>query len=184
MRNLITLLGVCLLFSSCIEQKYAVGAAGYPNPFEFETIDSMSGSKNEIFANANEWVAKTFNSAKDVIQMNDKEAGRIIAKGVMESDVDMGIAGISDFFVSFTMSIYVKDGKTKIDFTDFILTDQYIVSRTGPDSDHKKNDPLSRPLTKGVYAKAWNNIKGDCQAQTVAMTNSFKTALRTTKKDW
>ena len=41
-------------------------------------------SKDEIHSIINQWVAENYNSANNVIQMNDKEAGTIIVKGVTD----------------------------------------------------------------------------------------------------
>ena len=41
-------------------------------------------SKAEIFASINKWVSINYNSAKNVVQMNDLESGTIIIKGINE----------------------------------------------------------------------------------------------------
>ena len=41
----------------------------------------VSKSKNELFSNALEWFANSFKSGKDVLQVSDKESGKIIGKG-------------------------------------------------------------------------------------------------------
>ena len=42
-------------------------------------------SKNEIYSSINKWISINYNSAKNVIQLNDKDAGNIIIKGINES---------------------------------------------------------------------------------------------------
>ncbi len=41
-----------------------------------------SSSKDEIYLKAREWVAKTYNSSKSVIEIEDKENGKIIGNGI------------------------------------------------------------------------------------------------------
>ena len=41
-------------------------------------------TKSEIFASINKWVSINYNSAKNVVQMNDLESGTIIIKGINE----------------------------------------------------------------------------------------------------
>ena len=41
-------------------------------------------TKAEIFASINKWVSINYNSAKNVVQMNDLESGTIIIKGINE----------------------------------------------------------------------------------------------------
>ena len=46
------------------------------------TIDAYDKSKSEIYSSINKWVSVNYTSANDVIQMNDKEAGIMIVKGL------------------------------------------------------------------------------------------------------
>lgn len=81
------------------------------------TIDSTI-NKNELFTRAKAWFVATYNSAKSVIQMEDKDAGIIIGKGVF--DVQSGGSGLGLFIVPVrhTVSIYLKDGKYKYEIKD------------------------------------------------------------------
>jgi uncharacterized protein with TBP-like fold DUF4468 len=89
-------------------------------PFEFTLIDTLQGTKNDIYVRAYEWIAKTFTSAKDVIQMNDKEAGKIIAKAVLVIDGAKNMYGvIGKDYIHYTISIDVKDNKYKCVLSDF-----------------------------------------------------------------
>ncbi|WP_430466511.1 DUF4468 domain-containing protein [Winogradskyella ouciana] len=42
-------------------------------------------TKTEIFSAINKWIALNYNSAKNVVQLNDKESGTIIVKGINEA---------------------------------------------------------------------------------------------------
>lgn len=41
-------------------------------------------NKSELYSRAREWFAKAFKSSKNVIQMDDKENGKIIGKALMQ----------------------------------------------------------------------------------------------------
>lgn len=41
-------------------------------------------NKSELYSSINKWISINYNSAKNVIQMNDKESGTIIIKGINE----------------------------------------------------------------------------------------------------
>jgi hypothetical protein len=62
----------------------------YGQEFEMEekTITGIfemeSKTKSELFSSINKWISINYNSAKDVIHLNDKEAGTIIVKGIIE----------------------------------------------------------------------------------------------------
>jgi hypothetical protein len=56
-----------------LEEKTVIGI------FEIEGKE-----KSELFSSINKWISINYNSAQSVIQMNDKEAGTIIIKGINE----------------------------------------------------------------------------------------------------
>lgn len=72
-------------------------------------VIEISGTKDVLYIKANEWIVRTFNNAKSVIQFQDKEAGKIMGKYLMHSYQTSG----SDIYS--LISIEVKDNATKID---------------------------------------------------------------------
>jgi hypothetical protein len=46
------------------------------------TVEVTGKSKSEIYSSINKWVSLNYNSANNVIQMNDKESGIMIVKGL------------------------------------------------------------------------------------------------------
>jgi hypothetical protein len=49
------------------------------NIVKFQEVVEIEGQdKNALYARGYEWIAKTFNSANDVIQLKDKEEGVIV----------------------------------------------------------------------------------------------------------
>jgi len=84
----------------------------------YDTIIQASGvNKDNIFALINQWIAIHYNSAKNVIQLNDKESGIIIVKGIFPTMV----SGLSrgERMVTHTMTIKVKDQKMKVSIDRF-----------------------------------------------------------------
>jgi len=80
----------------------------------FEVADK---NKSEIFSSINKWISINYNSAKNVIQMNDKEAGTIIIKGIneVECDVDFNKNIYTyNFVLNHTIEVNVKDNKYRI----------------------------------------------------------------------
>lgn len=75
------------------------------------TVDTTL-TKNELYSKTKEWFAKSFKSANDVIQMDDKEAGIIIGKGNFSDRKSCGI-------INFTLKVQVKDGRYKYWFSNF-----------------------------------------------------------------
>ena len=84
---------------------------------EVVTIDSVS--KNELYSRAREWFAKTFNSSKSVIQMDDKENGKIIGKASMHVYHKALGSNFPSGYINYTISVYLKDGRYKYEINGF-----------------------------------------------------------------
>ncbi|HEY9116208.1 MAG TPA: DUF4468 domain-containing protein [Roseivirga sp.] len=94
----------------------------YPSPFQFELVDTVNADKNYIFVKAHEWISKTYGSAKTVIDMQDKEAGKLIGKAQMTVKIDyVTMYGpiVHTDVVRYIMSIDCKDGKYRCRISDF-----------------------------------------------------------------
>ncbi|HOY32118.1 MAG TPA: DUF4468 domain-containing protein [Bacteroidales bacterium] len=81
---------------------------------EVITIDSVS--KDILYSTAQSWFAKNFNDSKNVLEITDKESGKLFGKG----KVALGNLHGS---LSFTITIIVKENKYKYTFSDFTSTD-------------------------------------------------------------
>jgi Ca2+-binding EF-hand superfamily protein len=84
---------------------------------EVVTIDSAS--KNELYNRAKMGIVSMYKSAKDVIQLDDKETGEIIAKGNFQATWTQAFMVTQSTYVSHTLTVFVKDNKAKIVLTDF-----------------------------------------------------------------
>lgn len=82
-----------------------------------EVIRKDSISKNELYNRALSWFANTFKSSKDVIQMQDKESGKIIGKGSFECSLGFLFPSLD---IKMTIIIMVKDGRYKYVINNFI----------------------------------------------------------------
>lgn len=78
------------------------------------TVDGASA--DELFSRASAWIATVYTSANDVIQLSDKPAGRLIAKGNLENSY-MGYPA----WVEHTLTIEVKDGRFRYVLTGFVF---------------------------------------------------------------
>jgi hypothetical protein len=77
-----------------------------------EFIENTSVDKLTQYQLALNFIAKTFNSANDVIQMKDQDAGIIVLKAI----APFSIVGLTRY-VEYTMEVKIKDQKAKITFT-------------------------------------------------------------------
>lgn len=61
-------------------------------------------TKDQLYIRAHEWIAKAYRSANDVIQMQDKEAGRLVGKGSSKAVA----RGLNVGSVRHTLTIYIQ----------------------------------------------------------------------------
>lgn len=125
--------------------------------------------KDTAFKRARLWIHKTFKSGKDVIQLEDQNDGRIIAKGYIPScsaimdGLSRSIAGGLNLQV--TIDLAFKDNKTKIDFSDLTFyTDEFEYTgwQIKSDSDLKKvNDECLSPVRSDLVAAIKGKTKID-----------------------
>jgi len=98
-----------LLFLLINATMYSQKNFEFDNIIEFDTI-----KKAKLFEILNDWVAVTFNSANDVIQLSDKESGKIIIKGLRDYTFGRTIYNCYDGSLYFTLRIMLKDGKCRV----------------------------------------------------------------------
>jgi hypothetical protein len=92
----------------------------------FTFIDSIKGiNKNLLYGKSLEWIAKNFKDATEVIKLQDKENGKIIAKGYLELNyVYQRIYGINyyrNYRQNFTLDLTLRDEKYRLILSDFTI---------------------------------------------------------------
>ncbi|MCI2230288.1 DUF4468 domain-containing protein [Polaribacter sp. MSW13] len=76
--NIILFLSLLLTtFFSSYSQEFEIKEKKVIGIFEIK-----NKNKSELYSNINKWISINYTSSKDVIQMNDKESGTIIIKGI------------------------------------------------------------------------------------------------------
>ena len=117
MKRAILLLGFLAVLLSCTTPPEAM-----PLPPEEQIVRrviTVDRPGDELYRLSMEWMAKTFRSAQDVIQYQDKEEGIIVGKGVV-----MIAWAFSPRPTHFTLTIEVRDGRARITFSDiyYVIT--------------------------------------------------------------
>jgi hypothetical protein len=88
-------------------------------------VDSLA-NRQELFSRAREWFARTYKSSTNVIQMEDKESGKIVGKALMQVFHKALGHNYESGYINYTILIYTKDGKYKYEITDFYHTGQLV----------------------------------------------------------
>jgi hypothetical protein len=91
---------------------YSTTTLGQSN-FQWEKVDSVSKSKNEIYSLTKLYISENWKSAQEVIQNDDKDGGIILIKGAsIEEFAFMG--GVYVYVYKYTMTFKMKDNKYKM----------------------------------------------------------------------
>jgi hypothetical protein len=77
-----------------------------------EVMNVPNKTKQQIFDKGHEWLVRTFDSSKSVIQYSDASAGKMVGHGVVESRYTLLQTQKTDH-VGFTIIIECRDGKIR-----------------------------------------------------------------------
>lgn len=183
MKKIICTLGILFLPIFAFAQEE--NEESFPTPFKFTLIDTVELSKNEIYVKVFEWVAKKFNSANDVIQMQDKEAGKIIGKGNFTVDGPKNGFGtpLSIDRVKFTLTIDIKDGRYRCVISDMLHEAGPSKGRMSSPS-YGSLEAESVPKEMGFsMQRRWDGIKSSAMADSKKLLRSLKKYVRSKNDD-
>lgn len=147
-----------------------------------EVISVEDKDATDLFLSAKEWFVNNFVSAKNVIQMEDKNAGIILGKGKIP--VYTNNAFKTDLgFVEFTIKIEVKDGRYKYTLKD--LYHKPGLSKANSPGTLLAEKPGGGLMTMGL--KNWNGIKSQTDEAINSMIESLINEMNknvTTEESW
>jgi len=147
----------------------------YPNPFEFELIDTVNASKNELYIKAAEWLANSFKSAKSVIEMQDKEAGKIVGKGTNDY-ISESLFNTITHHINFTFTIDVRDSKYRIRITNFV-DDGYSYQHPQFGNSYGMGNLNRAVKPTGYHKQDWEKAKDEAMQTSLRLLSSFKIAM-------
>jgi len=151
-------------------------------PYEYEVkqysdivvVDSTI-TKNELYSTFMDWIAKNYVSAQNVIQYQDKEEGKIVAKGLFKVYLN-GLYGPEEAgYIYHTISLYVKNGKYK-----YTIDNIYYEGNTkyGGSADINNSKPAG-----GMMKQQWVKIREQANSELEKTILSFKDAANKIKKN-
>ena len=130
-------------------------------------IDSIPKSKEKLYTDAKVFVVKTWNSANNVIQIDDKENGHIAVKGLLKQPIMSLGMSIGDVYYSYIVNFYFKENKTKITIDDVRFRDQTIGqiwdTYLGQLPTTEYPGLTKAGLSKKYYEKLYNDIHFELQ---------------------
>jgi len=150
-------------------------------------VDSLA-NKQELFSRAREWFAKSYKSSTNVIQMEDKESGKIVGKALMQVYHKALGSNYPSGYINYTISIYIKDGRYKYEVTDFHHTGQLVSSGNIPDFGICEKMINTTDKTMGMsYQKTYNYYLYQMDNNIKDLISELKAAMvtkDTKKEEW
>lgn len=141
----------------------------------YTDVVSVPGvSQADLYARAFEWMAKVYNSSKSVIELNDREAGKIIGKGAIPVRLKGSKVTNSAGVVGYTVSVFCKEGRYKYVLTDF--HHEQVVSPSMA-TVRLRDTKLEIAEPEGLSATTWHYILEQASAEARQLVTELKTAM-------
>ncbi len=86
-----------------------------------QVVHETKLAKDVIYLKTLEWFASTFNDSKAVLEVQDKESGTVMGKGVVPDGVTCNGPIPSRFELGITIKVEAKDQKYRVTYSDFRL---------------------------------------------------------------
>jgi hypothetical protein len=157
----------------------------------YEVVAAEGATKNQLYSAALAWFGDTFGRAKTVLDVQDKERGRLVAKPSF-AYAPKALVGSTRIkgTVKYAVTAEVKDGKYRYTIDGF--THEGTLGQGGPSSfgllttDAKCPYPVEGPTSAGKQ-ETWEDLKSLAKTQADALSASLKKRMADAtkaKNDW
>ncbi len=160
----------------CLALLPFISASGQESLTYTEVIETKNTSKAELYKRAKLWFVTTYNSANDVLQMDDNEEGILIGKGIMKYKPNIFYGSDNTRGnIKYTIKVFLRENRYKYEITDFIH-DPYGRSSMGLITTDE--EPASTKKSgKKWRKKVWNDIKDQIKTYTDSLINNLKDGM-------
>lgn len=180
-----TIIMFCMLGSfSVLGQKLPIDEE--TQKVTFIDVSEVSGvSQDEIYSKVKTWIASNFRSSKSVIDLDDREGGKIIIKGNIDvGDVKDVMTTFDGGYYNFVMTILMKDGKYKVSATNFFHNKAIDSKPTIIGCGEIENEKCGNGVTTAPNKKQWAKMKEDLQITMAETFASLKKGMLKNEKDF
>ncbi|WP_346320781.1 DUF4468 domain-containing protein [Chitinophaga sp. YIM B06452] len=87
-----------------------------------DVIKIDSAKLEELYRRARRWFVEHYKSANNVIQLDDKQNGEIIGKGIIKSHWDPTALSVVPVDINHTVKVQFKDGRYRYEVTNINLS--------------------------------------------------------------
>jgi len=164
----------------------------YPNlysqvNFKWDYIDSIPRTKDQIYSDAKLFISELWNSAKDVIQLDDKENGIIVIKGLTTNEMNFQLNN-HIWIYAYTVKLYMKDYKFRITIDNVHCITAVCRGINWPLMPVADNYPekKGRQLT-GLDEKRYNSLMAILKADLQLIVSKYVSHIKKTENinnDW
>lgn len=118
MKKLLLIALLLIAFSSFAQQAVNMPKDSTTSKVAYiEVVEAEGVTAAELYSRAREWVSTSYKSANNVLQMDDKQEGKLIGKAYQDFVVPTAISKVTEQ-MWYTFKIYVKDNKYRYEITD------------------------------------------------------------------
>lgn len=143
-------------------------------------VEVAGATQDQLYSRAYDWVART-HAATASSALQDKEKGRLTVQGTTHPHYRGNEFGS----VTHTVSIYVKDGKYKYDFTNF-RHDYVVPGQHGGDASlgpFENEEPKKMVMMAGLMHRVWNSLRNETDVQVKALIADLEVSMQGKAKD-
>jgi len=145
---------------------------------EYSEVVTVEGkTTDQLYSSAREWFAESFKSAKDVLQMDDPIAGKLIGKG-MGSGHHKGLMSVP-FDYEFQIKVFVKDGRYKYSIDNIAVVTDGV--RT-PYEDYEQ--AYEKFKSKKKKAEFFSNILNTIDSDITKLIANLNSKMKGVDDDW
>lgn len=173
-----------------------LGLAQQPTaePLQFQEVVTVEGAtRDQLYAAALAWFPAVFKSGKEVLQVQNREAGMLVGTAFEPFTYNRHIL-ISVFplraRIRYHVTVEVKDGRYRFTADGFMhepLPSEILSPSFGQlTTDARPPAPRGQGLPEGDRLKAWNEMKQRATTATADLAKTLKAKLSTaaTEKSW
>jgi len=160
-------------------------------PIAVDTVIPLQGiSQEEAYVRAYTWIAKNYNSANDAIQLADKEAGKIVSKGMFLHEHGSRMLYLQFYGkIYYTLTLQFREGRYKITVDGFTHESQqeegdFFHNSFGTVTDGFENGGKAWAKKKS-FQKYWTNLQESCIEYGTTLISEINNAInQATDDDW
>lgn len=159
-------------------------------------IQTPGATQAELYSRAREWFATSFNSGKDVLDMDDRQSGKLIGKAYADFALRVPMIGSVTQKMWRVVKVYVKDGRYRYEITDFAAQGYYRPGQV-PESTQTAMHPVEeffdtknsmffdkRGTPKPMAQSVFDATQAQAKAQIASLQNAMVSPTAKKEKDW